>query len=106
MGSRSRDKSPGKNRDAIQICGDGIRKAKVQVDLNVVRDVKNNMKGFYRYTGQKRQAKESVPFLINENGELTSTVMERAEVHKFFYSVFTGSQASHTFHVPEPLGTG
>ena len=28
------------------------------MELNLVRDVKNNKKGFYRYIGQKRQAKE------------------------------------------------
>ena len=106
LGSRSRDTQPGKNRNAIQICRDEIRKAKVQVHLNVVRDVKNNMKGFYGYTCQQSQTKESVPSLINENRELTSTDMERAEVHKFFSSVFTGSQVSHTFHAPEPLGRG
>lgn len=78
----------------------------MQVHLNVVRDVKNNMKGFYGYTCQQSQTKESVPSLINENRELTSTDMERAEVHKFFSSVFTGSQVSHTVHAPEPLGRG
>lgn len=44
--------------DAVQMCGDGIGKAKVQMELNLVRDVKNNEKGFFRYVGQKRQAKE------------------------------------------------
>jgi len=34
--------------------------------LNLARDVKNNRKGFYRYAGQKRQAKESIPPLENE----------------------------------------
>ena len=37
---------------------DRIRNAKVQMELHVVRDVKLNKKGFYRYIGQKRQAKE------------------------------------------------
>ena len=46
--------------DAVQMCGDGIGKAKVQMELNLVRDVKNNEKGFFRYVGQKRQAKERV----------------------------------------------
>ena len=46
--------------DAVQMYGDGIGKAKVQMELNLVRDVKNNEKGFFRYIGQKRQANESV----------------------------------------------
>ena len=35
--------------------------AKVQMELNLARDVKDNKKGFYRYIGRRRQAKESVP---------------------------------------------
>lgn len=43
--------------NAIWTCRDGIRKAKVQEELNLVRDVKNNKIRFYRYHGQKRQVK-------------------------------------------------
>lgn len=90
--------------DAVQMCKNGIRKAKVQVGLNLARDVKNK-KGFYRYIDQKRQAKESVLTLINEKGEVATTDMESAEVlNKLFASIFTGSQASHVSHIPE-LGT-
>jgi len=61
------------------------------------------------YTGQKRQAKESVSPLLNEKGELAATDMEKDEVlNEFFASVFTGSQYSHIPkpHIPEcePLG--
>ena len=48
-------------RAAVRICRHRIRKAKVQVELNLARDVKNNKKTFYRYVGQKRQAKTGVP---------------------------------------------
>ena len=51
-------------RDAVRTCRRRIRKAKVQVELNLARDVKNNKKTFYRYIGQKRQAKTGVPCLI------------------------------------------
>ena len=44
---------------------DEIRKSKVEMKLNMAKDVKNS-KRFYRYIGQKRKAKESVPPLINE----------------------------------------
>ncbi|KFZ48070.1 hypothetical protein N321_02745, partial [Antrostomus carolinensis] len=83
-------------RDDLQMCRDGIKKAKAAVELKLVRHMKNIKKGFFRYIGQKRQARESVPPLINEKGELASINLERAEVlNKFFASVFTGSQASH-----------
>ena len=46
----------------------------------MARDVKNNKKTFYRYTGQKRQVKTGAPSLVNLKGELASTDKEKAEV--------------------------
>ncbi|KFZ60398.1 hypothetical protein N338_05724, partial [Podiceps cristatus] len=90
-------------RDAVWNCRDGIRKAKAQMELSLARDVKNNKKGFYRYIGQKRQAKESIPPLVNGKGELAATDVEKAEVlNEFFASVFSGSQDSPNSQVPEP----
>ena len=83
------------------MCRDGIRKAKAQMELKLARDVINYEKGFFIYIGQKRQAKESVPPLINEKGELTSSDMEKAEVfNKFFALVFMVSQASQRLSCP------
>lgn len=39
----------------VCVCGDRIRKAEAQMELNWVRDVKDNKKGFHRYTGRRRQ---------------------------------------------------
>ncbi|KAK4826871.1 hypothetical protein QYF61_011990 [Mycteria americana] len=61
---------------------DGVRKAKVQLELNWARAAKNNKKGFYRYINQKRKVKESVPPLMNKNGDLISTDEEKAEGRK------------------------
>lgn len=63
----------------------------MQEEQNLARDVKNNKKGFCRNVDQKRQAKENVPTLINEERKLATTEMEKA-----------GSQSSHTSHYPEP----
>ena len=49
-----------KYRYAIQTCRDWMRKTKVQMVPNLLRDLKHNGKRFYRYLGQKREAKESV----------------------------------------------
>jgi len=40
------------------------------MELNLARDVKNNERGFYRYSSHKRKAKEIVFLLINEKGIL------------------------------------
>ena len=59
-------------RAVVHVCRDRIRKAKAQMELNLVRDVKDNKKGFYRYIGRRRQTKKSVPPLMKGNGELAS----------------------------------
>lgn len=43
------------SRDAIWLCRDGIRKVKLQVELNLAGDSKNNKKGFYRYVTQNNK---------------------------------------------------
>ena len=91
-------------RDAVQMCRDGIRKDEAQMELNLVREAKNSKNVFFRYYGQKRQAKESVPNLIHGKGELASSYIEKAEVlNKFFASVFKASHTSHTSWVHELL---
>ena len=89
------------------MCRDRIRKAKVQRELNLARDVKDNKKGFYRYIGRRRQAKESVPPLMKGNRELASPDIEKAEVRsECSASVFMGGQASGVCQDHEPLGEG
>ena len=41
-------------RDVIWTCIDGIRKAIDHMQLNLIRDVKNNKNGFYRFVDQKK----------------------------------------------------
>ena len=47
-------------RDTALLCRDWVRRAKVQLELNLARDAKNNKKGFYRYVSQKRKVKENM----------------------------------------------
>jgi len=42
------------------LCRDGVRQAKVWLELNLAREEKNNKKGFYRYASQKKKVRESV----------------------------------------------
>jgi len=48
-------------RDAVRLCRDEVRRAKAWLELNLARGAKNTKQGFYRYVGQKRKVKESVP---------------------------------------------
>ena len=50
------------HRDAVKMCRDENRKEKAQTKLDLARDVKNK-KGFFRYTGHKRQAKEKAEIM-------------------------------------------
>ena len=43
-----------KYRAVVCVCRDRIRTAKAQMELNVVREVKDNKKGFYGYIGRRR----------------------------------------------------
>lgn len=38
---------------------------KAQMVLKLAKDMKGNRKGFYRYTGNRRKAEESVGLLLN-----------------------------------------
>ena len=89
------------------MCKDRIRKAKAQMEMNLARDVKDNKKEFYNYIGRRRQAKESVPPLMNGNWWLASSDIGKAEVlSECFASDFTGGQASRVCQDHEPLGEG
>ncbi|KAK4816578.1 hypothetical protein QYF61_017968 [Mycteria americana] len=87
-------------RNAAHLCRDGLRKVRAQLKLNLARDAKNNKKGFYRYINQKRKVKESIPPLMNKNGDLVSTDKEKAEaLNNFFTSVCSGNCSSHPSRV-------
>ncbi|CAM4659528.1 unnamed protein product [Caretta caretta] len=78
-------------------CRNGIRKAKSHLELQLARDVKSNKKGFFRYVGNKKKAKESVGPLLNEGGNLVTEDVEKANVlNAFFASVFTNKVSSQT----------
>ncbi|KFZ65688.1 hypothetical protein N338_12981, partial [Podiceps cristatus] len=89
-------------REAARLCRDGVRKAKAQLELNLVRNAKNNKKGFYRYVSQKRKVKESVP---PPSSNMTDKLVIMAEVlNNFFASVFTGNLSSYIPQVDGPQG--
>jgi len=81
------------HRSSDQLCRDGVRKAKAQLELNLTRDAKNNQ-SFYRCVRQKNKVKES---LMNMTSKVVTTDKKKAEVlHNVFASVFTTNLSSHT----------
>ena len=56
--------------------------------------MKDNKKGFYRYTGRRRQAKESVPHLMKGSGDLASSDK------KLRYSMSALPQSSQVVRLP------
>ncbi|CAM5088467.1 unnamed protein product [Eretmochelys imbricata] len=81
--------------DIARACRNGIRKAKSHLELQLARDVKSNKKGFFKYVGNKKKAKESVCPLLNEGGNLVTEDVEKANVlNAFFASVCTNKVCS------------
>ena len=94
-------------KDAARLCRDEVMRAKVQLELNLASDAENNKKGFYRYINQKRKVKESVPPLMNKNGNLVSTDKEKAEVlNNNFALVFIGNLSPRPPPAPDGLQDG
>ncbi|PKU48851.1 dynein heavy chain axonemal-like [Limosa lapponica baueri] len=77
-------------RDAAQLCRNGVRKAKVQLELNLATDAKNNKKGFYRYVSQKRKVKQSVPPMMTKTGKLVT------KMRTLRYSTTSSATSLHT----------
>ncbi|CAM4696941.1 unnamed protein product [Caretta caretta] len=84
-------------KNIARACRNEIRKAKSYLELQLARDVKSNKKGFFRYVGNKKKAKESVGPLLNEGGNLVTEDVEKDNVlNAFFASIFTNKDSSQT----------
>ncbi|CAM5118909.1 unnamed protein product, partial [Natator depressus] len=84
-------------KNIARACRNEIRRAKSHLELQLARDVKSNKKGFFRYVGNKKKARESVGPLLNEGGNLVTEDVEKANVlTAIFASVFTNKDSSQT----------
>lgn len=97
-----------RNRNVDKACRDVTRKAKAYLELNQVREAKDNKKGFFKYVKSKRKTRDNVSSLLNEVGALVTEDTEKAELlNGFFFSVFTAktaAQESQTSEMRESLG--
>lgn len=68
---------------------DAAKKAKVQLELSLARDMKDK-KGFFKCMSSKRKTSENVGPLLNEVGALLTKGTKKAELlNTFFASTFT-----------------
>jgi len=91
-------------RNVVRACRDATRKAKVHLELNLARNVKDNKKRFFKYIGSKWKTRDDVEPLLNEVGALVTEDAKKAELLNAFASVFNakaGPQKSQTLEVRE-----
>jgi len=92
-------------RNVVRACRDAMRKAKVHLELNLTRDVKDNKKGFFSYISSKWKIRDNVGLLLKEVGILVMEGAEKAELlNAFFASAFSakaGPQESQALEVRE-----
>jgi len=62
-----------------------MRKAKVHLEQNLARDVKDKKKGFSMYITSKRKNRDNVRLLLNEVGVLVTEDAEKAVLLKAFF---------------------
>lgn len=56
--------------DATRLRRDSTRKIKAQLKLDLARGAREDKKGFYRDTDQKRKVQERTPTLVSKTGRL------------------------------------
>ncbi|GAB0186782.1 hypothetical protein GRJ2_001143500 [Grus japonensis] len=67
-------------KDVVRLCREKIRRAKVQLELNLATVIKDNKKCFYKYITNKRRTKENIHPLLDARGNTVVKDKEKAEV--------------------------
>ena len=62
----------GDYQDVVRVCRETIRRAEVQLELNLDTAVKDNKKCFYKYINNKRRAKENRHPLLDAGGNIVT----------------------------------
>jgi len=94
-----------KDSKIVRACRYATGKAKVHLELNLARDVKDNKQDVFRYISSKRKTRKNVGPLLKEVGVLVAEDTEKAKLlNAFFASVFSakaGPRKSQALEVRE-----
>ncbi|PKU48313.1 hypothetical protein llap_1415 [Limosa lapponica baueri] len=94
-------------RETVWVARNQNRQPKVQIELNLARDIKDNKINFYKYVRDKGKARKDMGPLQKETRDLITWDMEKAELlNAFFALVFTGKDSNHTSQVAEGKNRG
>ena len=84
-------------KDQLKKTKDMVRKAQSEFERKLMKDFKSNPKPLYKYMRAKQKVKTGISQLIDDNGTMTDTDKETADVlSTFFQSVFTKEQPGDT----------
>ena len=85
-------------KNVVKACRDAMRKAKVHLELNLSRDVKDKQQDFFKYISSTWKIRDNVGLLLNEVGVLMMEDAEKAELlNAFFGSVFSAMAGPQVF---------
>ena len=78
------------------------RKAEREFEKKLAKECKDNPKAFYRYAKSKMKTRSEIAHLTREDGSLTATDKDKAEVlNKFFSSIFTREDTVNMPNTPD-----
>jgi len=85
----------------VRVCREVTRKAKASLELNLVRGVKDNKKGFFKYIADKTNTRGNVGPLMNEMGAPVTEDTEKAELLNAFFVCWVCPEEPHAPEAPE-----
>ena len=85
----------------VRVCREVTRKAKASLELNLVRGVKDNKKGFFKYIADKTNTRGNVGPLMNEMGAAVTEDTEKAELLNAFFVCWVCPEEPHAPEAPE-----